>query len=242
MTTLAKIIITTLFTLLICSCNVNISTKSVQGNGNVTTEIRPLDNSFTAIKVSKGIEVYITQNNDTPSITVEADENLHEIIITTVENNVLRIYAEDNISSSQSKKVMLNFNDLSKITTTSGSYLSTTNNILVTDLELKSTSGSKMTIDVTAQTIGCKSTSGSHLQLLGTTTHLNAQVTSGSQLAAQDLKSEITQIKSTSGSSANVNVTSKITAKATSGASITYQGNPEHVEVSNNVSGSIKSI
>ena len=106
MTTLTKIIVTALLAVLLTSCNFNMN-FGVKGNGNVTTTDRELNGNFTAIEVSRGLDVYLTQG-ETEGIRVQADENLQEIIIAKVENGVLNIYAEESISSAASKKIMVN--------------------------------------------------------------------------------------------------------------------------------------
>ena len=125
----------------------------VKGNGNVTTEERTLDQSFNAIEVSRGLDVYLTQNSN-ESLRIEADENLHDIIITVVENNTLKIYADENISYSKAKKVMVNFKHVNSISSTSGSDVYGTSPISEENLVLITTSGSDMELEVDKK---CKS-------------------------------------------------------------------------------------
>ena len=91
MTTLTKITIAVLMSLLLFSCNfdINLNSSGVTGNGNVSTIDRTLEADFTEIEVSRGLDVYLTQS-DAASIKVQADENLHDIIITKIENGVLK--------------------------------------------------------------------------------------------------------------------------------------------------------
>ena len=74
MTTIVKFTITLIFSMLFVSCVFN---TGVKGNGNVTTTERTVTEDFTKIEVARGLDVYITQTDDT-SISVEADENLQE--------------------------------------------------------------------------------------------------------------------------------------------------------------------
>ena len=115
MTTLIKILVTSLLSLSLFSCNFDMNFTGVKGNGNIQLENRTINQSFNAIKASQGLEVYITQGNE-ESIVIEADENLLELIKTEVKDNELRIYAEKNIGYAASKKIMVTFKDVSKIT------------------------------------------------------------------------------------------------------------------------------
>ncbi len=238
MTTLAKVIISTVLGLLMMSCNFDMN-FGVNGNGNVTTTERSLDGSFSAIKVSRGLDVYITQTN-TESVSVEADENLQDIIMVEIEGDVLNIYAEENIGTSKSKKIMVSLDDLTKISTTSGSDVFSTNTINTNTIEIKTTSGSDLELDINAENIDCSSTSGSHVKLSGKTNKLYASATSGSDISAQDLSAVSCQVKATSGANITVNTSEELIAKASSGGDINYYGNPKKVETSDNVSGSIR--
>ena len=235
MTTLTKIIVATILSLSFFSCSFN---YGVNGNDNVTIEDRNVNDSFTTIKATEGLNVYLTQS-DTESITVEADENLQELIMTEVENGILKIHTRENIGRSTSKKVMVNFKDIYSISSTSGSNVYSANTIKAKNLELKSTSGSNMTLEVNTTIINSKSTSGSNLRLSGNTSQIVAEATSGSHLKAGDLNSESSEVKATSGANITINTSRNLVAKATSGGNVKYYGNPENVEKSDNVSGSI---
>jgi hypothetical protein len=240
MTTLVKIIAATLISFSLFSCNFNMNLNpGVKGNGDVNIENRTMNQPFTAIKATEGLDVYLTQS-DTESIRVEADENLQDIIVTEVIDGVLKIHTKQNIGRCTSKKVMVSFRDISSIISTSGSDVYSTNTITTETLELESTSGSDMKLDVNTTTLNCKSTSGSDLKLSGKTIKLIAEATSGSDIKAEDLIAESSQVKATSGAGITVNTTKELTANATSGADIKYLGNPEVVNKNNSSSGSIK--
>jgi hypothetical protein len=211
----------------------------VKGNGNVETVERNISDDFTEIKVSRGLDVYLTQADDV-MVEVEADQNLHDIIMTEVENNVLRIYAEENIHSASSQKIHVSFKDIQKITSTSGSDVYSTNTIVAESLELKTTSGSDMELDVNAKVVECRSTSGSDLRLSGRTDKLYAEATSGSDIKAGNLKSKTCDAKASSGADITINTTEELYAKASSGGDIKYYGNPEKISKKDGVSGSVR--
>ncbi|OMP32799.1 MULTISPECIES: head GIN domain-containing protein [Mangrovimonas] len=239
MTTLSKIIIAALLGALASSCNLDFKISGIKGNGNVTTEQRQVTGEYTEIKISRGLDVYLTQS-DTPSISVEADENLQDVIVTEVDGDVLKIYANQNISSSASKKVMVNFDKVSRIKATSGSDVHGTNTIEGDHFVLETSSGSDMELDIQAKSIDCSSSSGSELDLSGSTTDFIASASSGSDIDAENLSTESSHVKASSGAGIKVNTSKELIATATSGGDVTYYGNPEKIEKSDNVSGSIK--
>ena len=240
MTTLTKIIVSNVLAMLMLSCNMNLNLgPGVSGDGNVVTDQRALNGSFNQIEVSRGLDVYLTQN-DSESIEVEADENLQEIIITEVKNNVLKIYADENIRRSESKKVFVNFKSVSRISSSSGSDVFSTNTITAQDLELSTSSGSDMELNIDTETVSCDSSSGSDLKLSGKTNKLYAEASSGSDIKAGNLTAISSQVKASSGADVTVNTSKELIAKASSGGDIKYYGNPEKVEKSDGASGSIR--
>ena len=64
------------------------SGPSLKGNGNVVEETRNTS-AFEQVKVSRGMNVYISQGKET-RIIVKADQNLLDAIETRVEDNTLK--------------------------------------------------------------------------------------------------------------------------------------------------------
>ena len=160
--------------------------------------------------------------------------------MTEVEDNTLRIYTTKNIRRASSRKVLLNIKNISSIIATSGSDVYSTNVIKADELELETTSGADMELEVNTKRLLCKATSGSDLKLRGKTAYLSAEATSGSDIKASDLKAEISDVKVSSGADININTSKELTAKASSGGDIRYSGNPEKVNKSDSSSGSVR--
>ena len=240
MSTLIKFITASVVSLLAMSCiNGNNLIGGVKGNGNVQSVERDINGNFDAIEVSRGLDVYLTQG-DAVSLKVQADENLHDIIMTEVENNVLKIYAEDNITRSSAQKVILSFTEINRIASHSGSDVYGTNRFVLDDIELTSTSGSDMELDIEADVIECSANSGSDMRLSGKASKLYATATSGSDIKAGNLKVRISEVKANSGADITVHASEELIAKANSGGDVKYYGNPEKVTKRDGVSGSVR--
>ena len=239
MNTLAKLIISGLLSLLMMSCNFdfNIGT-GIAGNGNVTNEERTISESFTTIEASRGLDVYITQGSDY-TITVEADENLHDIIVTEVENGTLIITTTENIRSSTSQKILVNVKNLERVEASSGSDVYTENTLKSNTLRIEASSGADINIDVDVQNLTCHASSGSDINIKGKTINLNAEASSGSDINAKNLMAEYSKVAAHSGADITVNTSKELTANANSGGDVRYYGNPEKVKKSDGVSGSV---
>ena len=53
------------------------------------------------------------------SLTVEADENLHEYILTEVRDGILNVYTDANIREAERKRVYVTMKEIKSIRTTS---------------------------------------------------------------------------------------------------------------------------
>ncbi len=230
---LTVLFVATLFS----SCAVDMFNR-VNGNKNVVTEDRSTKENFTEIKVSTGLELHIHQGPKN-KITVEADENLQDIIITEVNNGVLKIYSEKSIWRAKSKKIFVTIKDLEAVTATSGADVYTKETLKVDDIRISSTSGADINISVDANTVETSSTSGSDIEISGISNKHISSATSGASIDAYDLHSKNVIVNVTSGADINVYASESLDANATSGGDIDFKGNPKNVNKKSSSGGDI---
>lgn len=229
--------ITVLLLILITTTSCMFDSFGIQGNGNVVTEDRNISSDFTAIKVSQGINVKLTQGIDV-DLSVEADDNIIDLIVTEVEGDVLKIYLDKNVSRA-TRTVYLTAININSIRTSSGAMVSGENTIKTTSIDLKSSSGSEINIDLIADNVDSDVSSGANMRLSGTTMTFDGDASSGSHIKANNLKSEVSRADVSSGASIDVYASEKIIAHASSGGDIDYSGNPKTVNKSKSSGGSI---
>jgi len=236
MKTFSKIFVVTLL-FLTTSCFL---IDGVKGNRNVVTQDRNISSDFDAIHTSYGINVKLAIGSNA-SLTLEADENLHDIIRTEVEDGVLRIYAEKNIYSAKKRTVYLTAKEVNVIKATSGSSVTSENTIKTEEFKVSTTSGANVNLELETESTSSSATSGSNIRLSGKTQKLTASSTSGANVRAKSLEAKICEARATSGSVMSVHATQELDAKATSGANISCSGNPEVVKKNSSSGGSIRS-
>lgn len=90
--------------------------QDVKGNGIVKTQDRNIL-PFSEIKASGILNVFLSQGS-TESITIEADENLLDYIVTSNNGNVLVIKTKDDVNIKKFAKmnVYVTLKDISKLT------------------------------------------------------------------------------------------------------------------------------
>jgi hypothetical protein len=96
---------------------------------------------FNAVYTSGPIDVYLSQT-DHESISVRADTNIHDQIITEVINGELRIYIEDPIQHERVLDVYVNYKTLDSIHASAQSTLTGKGLLDNTDLKLTASGAS----------------------------------------------------------------------------------------------------
>jgi len=221
MSTLVRIIVSLIISLFFASC-INFG-EGVKGNGNVKSEVRPVSDDFSTIKVSEGLDVYVTQD-DKASVTVEADENIIGFIRTDIQNDVLRIHLEERVGRAESKKILVTLPNITGLETSSGAKLETNHTINADRLELHSSSGSHLKVNVNADEVNCHSSSGSHIRISGTTGIIYTDASSGSQIKANELKAKKAVSKASSGANISINASEESEINTSSGGNVHNYG------------------
>ena len=221
MMTLIKLISIAIVALAFNSCQINPFSfnSGVRGNGEVVSEQRTLTESFHTIKVSTGIDLFLTQS-ETPSLSVQSDENIQELIITEVENGTLKIYIDSKTHHVSAKKVMVHLKTIESINSSSGSYVYSTNTLKIPSLNLKSSSGSEMKLSVDTEKLSSRSSSGAVMKLEGYTKDFVGNSSSGSQINASKLMADFCEADASSGANLSVNCLESFNANASSGGHI----------------------
>lgn len=243
MKTLVKItvLITTYLIILFTtsSCIVE-GVTGIKGSNNVVSEDREISSNYESIKVAQGITVYLTLGNST-DINVEADDNIIDLLITEVKDNELKIYFKKNVYKAKARNVYLTSKNISQIRTSSGAQVTSENTIQTNTLDLDASSGSSIKVRVNTKEISSEASSGANIKIKGKTTRFSAKASSGSSIKADDLITTNANVKASSGSNINVNVSGQLTAKASSGGDIDYEGNPSNIDKDTSSGGSVSS-
>lgn len=242
MKTLTKItvFITTMIIVLLSttSCFVD-GLSGIRGSRNVVSEDRDISSNFETIKVQQGINVYLTQGNKT-ELSIEADDNIIDLLITEVNNGELKIYFEKNVYKAKARNVFLTAETINGIRTSSGAYVKTENTLQTDMLVLDSSSGSSMDVYVNADEVESECSSGADIDIFGETNKFSARASSGSSIDADELKSNYAVAKASSGANINVHVSGTLRAKASSGGDIDYEGSPANINKDTSSGGSVR--
>jgi len=211
--------------------------KSVYGNRNVVKKERSAG-SFTGIKVSTGIDVYLKQG-DIMSLAVEADENLHEYIITEVNNGILQVYTDVNIREAEMKRVYVTMKDITSISTSSAGDVIGETPVKTGNLKLSASSAGDIKVEVYAKEIDANISSSGDVTLSGEADMIDVSLSSAGDLNAFNLKVREADLSVSSAGDADVYVTERLTARASSAGDVNYRGDPKYVDAHSSSAGGV---
>lgn len=234
---LAKATVTAIAALLVASCSIG-GFKKVDGDGNVVTKNRNITQPFDAVSAGGDIEVIVEQGNSN-SVTVSADSNLHEHIITEVENGELNVSCDVSIRGEASKKVIITVATLNTLESSAGVNLKSKNALKQESIALIANSGSFMDVAVEASKTTCETSSGGNMKVSGRAAALEAEASSGSTMDGRALSATTAKAAASSGATIFVNPAEKLAADASSGGHIFYVSTPNKLEKNASSGGEI---
>ena len=211
---------------------------AIRGEGEVTEERRNITD-FGEIEVSRGLEVFLVPDSQ-EFVVVEADKNLHGVILTKSENGTLEVYTEKFIRSAQSRKVHVHYVHLRGIRSTSGAMIQSRGPVRSKKLEISASSGSRQKLEVDAGQFDGRCSSGAQIDLEGKAGRATLKASSGAQLNGDDFVTSECHAKSSSGAHVRTGVKDKLVAQASSGGHIYYYGSPATTRFESSSGGSIR--
>lgn len=222
----------------ILSCINGQSYRTVRGDGNVVKKERSAS-YFDGVRVSSGIDVYLSQG-EKESITVEADENLHEYILTEIRDNILHVRTDNvNIRDAEIKRVHVTIRDVKSLKTSSAGDLVCKTPIKGDDVELGASSAGDISLELYAKNVEVDISSSGNIKLWGEADIMSADLSSAGDLEAYDFKVSEAKVDVSSAGDARINVTGKLVARASSAGDISYLGNPGSIDAHSSSAGGI---
>jgi hypothetical protein len=220
------------------SCYFDGWNQSISGNGRVVEETRDIS-GFTGVHVSSGIDVYLSQGSSF-EVTVEADENLQEVILTELDGKVLVVGTDRvNIRNAKSKKVHVTLPELNSLKISSAGDCVGQNPFDCRDLRISISSAGDLTLEVNADRIDLDISSSGDARLSGSADVFDVTLSSAGDLHAFDLIAAEVDVNVSSAGDARVHATEEIHMNASSAGNIYYRGDARVVHSSSSSAGSI---
>ncbi len=213
------------FLSVIFSCII-LSASSQQLIVDPNAQVRALNGSFTSIKVSGGIEVFLSQSTQ-EVVAISATEIKYiEDIKTTVENNTLKISTDSKWYGKNKKmKVYISFKNLENLTVSGACDIKVSGSLKVPSLKIDFSGASEFTGNVQVDQLDMHLSGASDITISGSAKGININSSGASDINAKKLITETCQINVSGASDVDIVVNKEINAVASGASSITYSGN-----------------
>jgi len=213
--------------LLFSSCR-EIFAKRIRGNGNITTQTRSAG-EFHSVDVSGNIDVYASQDS-LPSISVETDENLQQLIETIESGGVLRIRERPgfHLRSTKPIKVHVSSPSFKKFEASGACDVYGESKITsASDIRFDLSGSCKVEMDVSAPKIAVDMSGVGTIKLKGETKDFKVQGSGSTDVKCIDLVAENVDLDISGAGDAEVYANGKLTGTISGAANVRYRGNAQ---------------
>jgi hypothetical protein len=190
-------------------------------------EARPISSSFNSIKVSGGIDLYLSQGDEEALAVSAIKDEYRQNIKTEINNNVLGIsYANGNNWNTGNKKlkVYISFKNLEKIKASGACDVQIAGIIEVPSLFLECSGASDFKGAVKVGKLQLELSGASDAKINGTATEVIITSSGASDVKDYDLITENCTAKASGASDINITVNKNLVAHASGASDIFYKG------------------
>jgi len=228
-----------LFLFLIISSGV-FSQETVINDANaVVRNVTP----FSGIKVSGGIDVYLSQGDDYSLAVSASEEKYRDNIKTEVKNEVLVVsYNNDHFGRNYGDKklrVYVSFKTLESLEGSGASDIIINGTLVANSMLVKLSGASDIKGAVKITNLSLELSGASTVTINGTAQNLKVDGSGASDIKNYDLKVENCVAKLSGASDVRLTITNSISAHASGASTLYYEGNPDKKDVATSGASSV---
>lgn len=190
--------------------------------------IRDVTGHFDAIKVSGGIDLYLSQSDNVAVAVSAANENYKEGIKTVVEDGTLRIFYEGEkgwAKKDRKLRAYVSLSDIKKIEASGACDVIVAGSVTSTSLVLQMSGACDFKGMVKVNMLDINLSGASDAKISGTATTVNIKSSGASDVKAFGLVTDICNAKISGASDVSITINNELTASATGASDIKYKGN-----------------
>lgn len=228
--------------LLMSACDY-IGGERIEGSGNLTTQERAIT-GFSAVKSSGSFDVYLS-SGATQSVRIEADDNLHEYIETTLNGTELDIDTKEGyrLDSDKDIKIFLTSPQFDKVHLSgSGNIISQSQIVGNAKIDLSVSGSGNIKVDLRAPAIDAHMSGSGDIDLSGEAKKFEGSLSGSGNIRAMNLKTEETSIRISGSGNADVFASTKLDVHVTGSGDVRYKGGVQQVTSNITGSGSVKKV
>jgi hypothetical protein len=202
------------------------------------TETRNLG-SFTGVKVSEGISVYL-KKGEKESAKIEVTGTSPSNVITEISGSYLKVHMRDGNHRNVNAKVYVTYVSVQKLYASSAGSIYSSETLKGNDMEINASSAGTIEVLVDAGRLEASASSAGDIEIQGKARNVLMDASSAGEVDAYDLQAMDAEVEASSGGAVKLSVSNGIDARASSGGSIRYRGNPDKSNTTSSSGGSVK--
>jgi hypothetical protein len=197
---------------------------------------------FHGIRVSNGIDLYLSQGKEAVAVSATSPE-YRDRIRTEVVDGILKIYLDQEWAhlnwGNRKLKAYVSFTNLDDLQASGGSDVNTEGNIKVNNLNVHLSGGSDLNARIDAGQIAVHQSGGSDVEITGKANNLELHASGGSDFHGYDFVTDVCKVNASGGSDIHLTVNKELTVEASGGSDISYKGSGVIKEVNTSGSSSV---
>ena len=202
------------------------------------TETRDVG-SFSGVKAAEGIDVFLKQG-DKEEVKVEVTGTDASNVITEVSGSYLKIHRRDGRYRDLQAKVYVTYVELDKLSASSAGSIFSESGIQANSIEISASSAGSVEVAIDAESAEISSSSAGDVELKGRAKEISVEASSAGQIDAYDLLADKVEAEASTAGSVKVNVKESLNARASTGGSVRYRGNPDRLNSNSSTGGSVR--
>ena len=226
--------------LLIFSLNVNAQNNNIKANGQVVTTTRTVDN-FDNINVSGSFDVDLVKGKE-GDISIEASENLMDVIVTEVVDGTLKIKFKKgvNIRNSKTIHITVSYATIEGVSLSGSGNIHTDDVVNAANFDLSLSGSGSIQLGVSCTNLSSSISGSGNMKLNGKTDVFSCSISGSGNVNSSELIANTVHAKISGSGNIKVNAIQEINAKTSGSGNVIYTGNPATVKANSSGSGSVR--
>lgn len=203
-------------------------------------------NSFTAISVAGGVDLYVSEGKEEALVVSARTAEFRDAIKTEVRNGTLYIKFEWRdgrnwtLGSNKQLKAYVSYKALKGLSASGGSDVIVDGTLRSESLSLEVSGGSDFLGRLDVGNLNIDASGGSDVDISGRAAKMSIDASGGSDVAGFELTAEECTVDASGGSDVSVTVTGNLRADASGGSDVTYKGGTDRVQINKSGGGSVR--
>lgn len=217
------------------------NSEKVKGNGNMVSETRNIGD-YDGVKLVGSMNVELVSGSE-GKLTIKAESNLQEHIVTEVKNGILKITTEKgvNLRPTEDILIIVPVESISEVSVTGSGDIWTKDMIKSSNMKVSVTGSGDLMLELESKDLEGMVTGSGDIKLRGKSQNFECTVTGSGDFEASELMAENVEARVSGSGDIMVYASNSLKASVSGSGDIVYKGNPEKQDFKTNGSGSVSS-